>query len=166
MDDTHNKLPQNRRTPYKRKGGKEAEKGGIILHYHKQHAVQKRDINTFTKMRTNFQHKGSLGGSTQRHLRQSSWSVSSHQKGTSGGILLAKSTKGSYRICKDMSTMPEVCQLSHRLAGKAHQRDLTLAICKVGTRSSRTLSPGIGTSQIPHSRGRLLHKMDQGITSS
>ena len=72
--------------------------------------------------------------------------TSSHKKNTPDGILLANSTKGSYRVCKDMSTMPETCQLSHRPARRAHQRNLTLAICKMGTRSSRTLPSEIRTS--------------------
>ena len=90
--------------------------------------------------------KGSARRSTRWHLRQSSRSTSSRQKSTSGGILLANSTERSYRICKDMSTMPETCQLSHRPTRRAYQRDFALAVCKMGTRFSRPLSPGIRTS--------------------
>ena len=166
MDDPHNQLPQNRNAPQRRKGGKEVKKGGTVLHHHKQHPVQKRNLNTFTKMRADLQHKGSARRNTRRYLWQSSRSTSSRQKSTPGRILLANSTERSHRICKDMPTMSETCQLSHRPTRGAHQCNLTLAIRKMGTRPSRTLPVEIRTSQIPHSGDRLIHKMDRGKTPS
>ena len=142
MDDPHNQ----KNTPRRRKGGKEVKKGGTVLHHHKQHPIQKRDLSTIIKMRADLPHKGSARRSTRRHLWQSSRSASSRQKSTPSRILLANSTKESCRVCKDMSTMPETCQLSHCPARGTHQRDLTMAICKMGTRPSRTLSLRIGTS--------------------